>query len=98
MPKSTLAIVYRRIGKLEQAENRCTQSLSLLNDQNRTQDDPMLLRCMTELSRIYLASDKIQQAESLARNTYRTLETTLWSQQPQEFTKRTSFSGMLRKT
>ena len=65
-----LAIVYRRIGKLEQAENRCTQSLSLLNDQNRTQDDPMLLRCMTELSRIYLASDKIQQAESLARNTY----------------------------
>ena len=65
-----LAIVYRRIGKLEQAENRCTQSLSLLNDQNLTQDDPMLLRCMTELSRIYLASDKIQQAESLARNTY----------------------------
>ena len=65
-----LAIVYRRIGKLEQAENRCTQSLSLLNDQNRSQDDPMLLRCMTELSKIYLASDKILQAESLARNTY----------------------------
>ena len=65
-----LAIVYRRIGKLDQAENRCTELLSLLNDQNRTQDDPVLLRCMTELSKIYLASDKTQQAESLARNTY----------------------------
>ena len=65
-----LAIVYRRIGKFEQAENRCTTSLSQLNDQNRSQDDPMLLRCMTELSKIYLDSDKVLQAESLARNTY----------------------------
>ncbi len=65
-----LAIVYRRIGKFEQAENRCTSSLSLLKDQNRSQNDPMLLRCMTELSKIYLDSDKILQAESLARNTY----------------------------
>jgi tetratricopeptide (TPR) repeat protein len=65
-----LAIVYRRIGKFEQAENQCTTSLSQLNDQNRSQDDPMLLRCMTELSKIYLDSDRVLQAESLARNTY----------------------------
>ena len=65
-----LAIVYRRIGKLEQAENRCSLSLSILKDQNRTQDDPTLLRAMTELSKIFLASEKISQAESLARNCY----------------------------
>ncbi len=65
-----LAIVHRRIGKLEQAENSCSLSLSILKDQNRSQDDPMLLSCMTELSKIYLASEKVAQAESLARNTY----------------------------
>ena len=65
-----LAIVYRRIGKLEQAEDRCSLSLSILKDQNRTQDDPTLLRAMTELSKIFLASEKISQAESLARNSY----------------------------
>jgi tetratricopeptide (TPR) repeat protein len=65
-----LAIVYRRIGKIEQAENQCSKALSLLNDQNRTSDDTLLLKCMSELSKIYLAGDKFSQSESLARNVY----------------------------
>ncbi len=65
-----LAIVYRRTGKIEQAENQCTEALSLLNDQNRTSDDTLLLKCMSELSKIYLAADKFAQSESLARNVY----------------------------
>ena len=65
-----LAKVYRRIGKLEQAENECSKSLSLLNDQNRSDDDPLLLKCMSELAMIYLAGDKLAQGESLARNVY----------------------------
>ena len=63
-----LAKVYRRIGKLEIAENDCSQILSLLNDQNRSEDDPLLLKCMTELAEIYLANEKVSQAESLSRN------------------------------
>tara|TARA_B100000212_G_scaffold267123_1_gene206579 strand:+ start:3288 stop:5564 length:2277 start_codon:yes stop_codon:yes gene_type:complete len=65
-----LAKVYRRIGKLEIAENDCSQILSLLNDQNRSEDDSLLLKCMTELSEIYLANDKVSQAESLSRNVF----------------------------
>ena len=65
-----LAIVYRRTGKIEQAENQCSEALSLLNDQNRTSDDTLLLKCMSELSKIYLAGDKFSQSESLARNVY----------------------------
>ena len=65
-----LAIVYRRIGKIEQAENQCSEALSLLNDQNRTSEDPLLLKCMSELAKIYLAGDKFSQGESLARNVY----------------------------
>ena len=65
-----LAKVYRRIGKLEIAENDCSQILSLLNDQNRSEDDTLLLKCMTELAEIYLANDKISQAESLSRNVF----------------------------
>ena len=61
-----LAKVYRRIGKLEIAENDCSQILSLLNDQNRSEDDPLLLKCMTELAEIYLANEKVSQAESLS--------------------------------
>ena len=38
-----LAKVYRRIGKLEIAENDCSQILSLLNDQNRSENDPCYL-------------------------------------------------------
>ena len=65
-----LATVNRRIGKLELAEDQCTQTLSQLNDQNRSKDDPLLLKCMTELAKIYLANDKIAQGESLSRNVY----------------------------
>jgi tetratricopeptide (TPR) repeat protein len=65
-----LAKVYRRIGKLEQAENECSKSLSILNDQNRSRDDPLLLKCMSELAEIYLAGEKFSQGESLARNVY----------------------------
>lgn len=65
-----LAIVYRRIGKLEQAENLASKSLSEMNDQNRTTDDPLLLKGMGELAKIYLAGDKYSQGESLARNVY----------------------------
>ena len=65
-----LAKVYRRIGKLEIAENDCSQILSLLNDQNRSEDDPLLLKCMTELAEIYLANEKVSQAESLSRNVF----------------------------
>ena len=65
-----LAIVYRRIGKVEQAENQCSECLSTLKDQNRTDDDPLLLSCMQELSKIYLAGEKFAQGESLARNVY----------------------------
>ena len=65
-----LATVFRRIGKFEQAEDRCTETLSLLTDQNRSQEDPLMLKCKTELSRIFLAREKISQAESLIRNVY----------------------------
>lgn len=65
-----LAKVYRRIGKLEQAENECVKSLSLLNDQNRSDTDSLLLKCMSELAMIYLAGEKLAQGESLARNVY----------------------------
>ena len=65
-----LAKVYRRIGKLEQAENECAKSLSLLNDQNRSDTDSLLLKCMSELAMIYLAGEKLAQGESLARNVY----------------------------
>ena len=65
-----LATVNRRIGKLELAEDQCTKTLSLLNEQNRSKDDPLLLKCMTELAKIYLANDKIAQGESLSRNVY----------------------------
>ena len=65
-----LATVFRRIGKFEQAEDRCTETLSLLSDQNRTQEDPLMLKCKTELSKIYIAREKISQAESLIRNVF----------------------------
>ena len=65
-----LAIVYRRTGKIEQAENQCAKALSLLNDQNRTADDVLSLKCMSELAKIYLSSAKFSQGESLARNVY----------------------------
>ena len=42
-----LATVFRRIGKLEQAEDRYTETLSLLSDQNKTQEDPSA-QCKTE--------------------------------------------------
>ena len=92
-----LAIVYRRIGKLEQAEDRCSSSLSLLNDQNRSQHDPMLLRCMTELSKIYLASDKISQAESLARNTYERSRLNFGANNPQSLRRGQVLVECLRK-
>ena len=62
-----LGQVYRRIGKLEQAENECVKSLSLLNDQNRSDTDSLLLKCMSELAMIYLAGEKLAQGESLAQ-------------------------------
>ena len=65
-----LATIFRRIGKLEQAENRCSESLSLLNDQNRSEEDNLLLKCKTELSKIFTAREKIAQAESLIRNVF----------------------------
>ncbi|MDG1139412.1 MAG: toll/interleukin-1 receptor domain-containing protein [Opitutales bacterium] len=65
-----LATVFRRIGKLEQAEDRCTETLSFLTDQNRTQEDPLMLKCKTELSKIFIAREKISQAESLIRNVF----------------------------
>ncbi len=65
-----LATIFRRIGKLEQAENRCSESLSLLNDQNRSEEDYLLLKCKTELSKIFIAREKIAQAESLIRNVF----------------------------
>ena len=65
-----LSKVYRRIGKLEQAENECSKSLSILNDQNRSDTDSLLLKCMSELAMIYLAGDKLAQGESLARSVY----------------------------
>ena len=65
-----LATVFRRIGKFEQAEDSCTETLSLLSDQNRTQEDPLMLKCKTELSKIYIAREKISQAESLIRNVF----------------------------
>tara|TARA_B100001248_G_scaffold94638_1_gene70231 strand:+ start:4148 stop:6460 length:2313 start_codon:yes stop_codon:yes gene_type:complete len=65
-----LATVFRRIGKFEQAEDRCTETLSLLSEQNRTQEDPLMLKCKTELSKIYIAREKISQAESLIRNVF----------------------------
>ena len=68
-----LSKVYRRIGKLEQAENECSKSLSILNDQNRSDTDSLLLKCMSELAMIYLAG-RNSPKESLARTLYQNPE------------------------
>ena len=58
-----LAIVFRRIGKLEQAENRCSIPISSKRSESYT-EDPLVLKCKTELSKIYLAREKISQRKA----------------------------------
>jgi len=64
-----LANLYRRIGRHEEAEELCSSALARLKSFQRKEGDPELLRCMSYLSTIYLAREKLPQAESLARNT-----------------------------
>lgn len=68
--KIDLSTVYRRIGKVEKAENLCASALTLIRDQNRSTEDPRMLKCMNELAKIFLARDKIAQAESMSRNVF----------------------------
>ena len=64
-----LANLYRRIGRYEEAEELCSTALAQLKSFQRKEGDPELLRCMSYLATIYLAREKLPQAESLARNT-----------------------------
>ena len=68
--KIDLSTVYRRIGKLEKAENLCVSALTVIRDQNRSTEDPRMLKCMNELAKIFLAREKIAQAESMSRNVF----------------------------
>ena len=68
--KIDLSTVYRRIGKVEKAEGLCVSALTSLRDQNRSTEDSRMLKCMNELAKIYLARDKIAQAESMSRNVF----------------------------
>ena len=68
--KIDLSTVYRRIGKVEKAEDLCVSALTSLRDQNRSTEDSRMLKCMNELAKIFLARDKIAQAESMSRNVF----------------------------
>lgn len=68
--KIDLSTVYRRIGKVEKAEDLCVSALTQIRDQNRSTEDPRMLKCMNELAKIFLARDKIAQAESMSRNVF----------------------------
>ena len=68
--KIDLSTVYRRIGKVEKAEDLCVSALTLIRDQNRSSEDSRMLKCMNELAKIFLARDKIAQAESMSRNVF----------------------------
>ena len=68
--KIDLSTVYRRIGKVEKAEDLCVSALTLIRDQNRSSEDSRMLKCMNELAKIFLAREKISQAESMSRNVY----------------------------
>ena len=68
--KIDLSTVYRRIGKVEKAENLCVSALTVIRDQNRSTEDPRMLKCMNELAKIFLSRDKIAQAESMSRNVF----------------------------
>ena len=65
-----LSKLYRRVGRLDEAENYCTESLQTLNDLNVSNDNHRLLECMTEVAEVYLALDKTTQAESMARTVF----------------------------
>ena len=68
--KIDLSTVYRRIGKVEKAESLCVSALTVIRDQNRSTEDPRMLKCMNELAKIFLAREKIAQAESMSRNVF----------------------------
>ena len=68
--KIDLSTVYRRIGKVEKAEGLCVSALTIIRDQNRSTEDPRMLKCMNELAKIFLSRDKIAQAESMSRNVF----------------------------
>ena len=80
--KIDMSTVYRRIGKLEKAENLCASALTFLNDQNRSDEDPRLLKCMNELAKIFLERDKISQAESMSRNVFERSRLSLGEKNP----------------
>ena len=68
--KIDLSTVYRRIGKVEKAEDLCVSALTIIRDQNRSSEDSRMLKCMNELAKIFLAREKIAQAESMSRNVF----------------------------
>ena len=68
--KIDLSTVYRRIGKVEKAEDLCVSALTIIRDQNRSSEDSSMLKCMNELAKIFLAREKIAQAESMSRNVF----------------------------
>ena len=68
--KIDLSTVYRRIGKVEKTEDLCVSALTIIRDQNRSSEDSSMLKCMNELAKIFLAREKIAQAESMSRNVF----------------------------
>ena len=68
--KIDLSTVYRRIGKVEKAEDLCVSALTLIRDQNRSSEDSRMLRCMNELAKIFPPREKIAEAESNSRNVF----------------------------
>ncbi len=63
-----MANLYRNIGRFEEAEKLCAAALAQLKASQTGEGNPDLLHCMGHLSDIYLARNKLPQAETLARN------------------------------
>ena len=80
--KIDLSTVYRRIGKLEKAEDLCASALTQLRDQNRTSENPRMLKCMNELAKIFLSRDKVAQAESMGRSVFELSRLSLGEKNP----------------
>jgi len=91
-----LSKLYRRVGRLEEAQKFCTESLNQLNDLNTPSDAPVLLDCMTEMAKVYLALDKTAQAESLMHTVYQQSRISLGDNHPLSFQRGQVLANALR--
>ena len=91
-----LSKLYRRVGRLDEAENYCTESLQTLNDLNVSNDNHRLLECMTEVAEVYLALDKTTQAESMARTVFQQSRISLGEGHPLTFQRGKVLAKALR--